>query len=146
MVATRQYYYHITQKDWRYKKKLKPKSYGSNRGDEEPNDRRICVSPTIEGCLLALGCCLGGSRPAYVYRTSSIVIAKKPYNVDDAKITGEMWLIRPTSFELFGRIIIRNLPRSLLCTSVGYKDTFNDQRNFKRELLKNRDWFQKIIL
>jgi len=144
MVATRQYYYHVTQKIWPYKKLLKPKSYGSNRGDDEPTDRRICVAPTIEGCLLALGSCLDCYNRAFVYRTSNKVIAKKPYDVDDAKITGEMWLIRPTSFEQYGEILIGNLPESLLYTSVGDSESFADQRYFKRELLKNRNWFRKF--
>jgi hypothetical protein len=143
MVSIRQYYYHITQKKWAYKKLLKPKSYGSNRGDDEPVDRRICVSPTIEGCLLALGCCLSYA-PAFVYRTSNKVIANKPYDVQDAKITGEMWLIRPASFERYGEIIMENLPNSLLDISVGDYESFADQRHFKRELLKNKNWFRKF--
>jgi len=143
MVATRQYYYHITQKNWPYKKKLKPKSYGSNRSDEEPDDRRICVSSTIEGCLLALGSCLDW-RATFIYRTSSKVVAKKPYNVEDAKITGEMWLVRPSSFELYGEINLENLPESLLNTNVGDKDAFDQQRYFKRILLKNKNWIIKF--
>lgn len=143
MVATKQYYYHITQKNWPPKKLLKPKSYGSNRGDDEPTDCRICVAPTIEGCLLALGCCLDNWRPAFVYRTSNKAIAKKPYDVTDAKITGEMWLIKPTSFEQYGEIIIKNLPGLLLSTTVGGYESLEDQRYFKRQLLKNKNWFIK---
>jgi hypothetical protein len=144
MVTTKQYYYHITQKRWSNKKILKPRSYGANRGHGEPDDLRICVAPTIEGCLLALGSCLEYYKTTYVYRTSNKVIAKKPYEVDDAKITGEMWLIRPTTFDLYGRVILRELPETLLNIQVGDHDAFNDQRYFKRELLKNRDWFIKI--
>jgi hypothetical protein len=142
MVDTKKrYYYHVTQENWGKRIKLSPRTWGDNRADEEPEDSRICVSTSIEGCLVALCGCLAGGGIAYVYRTVSQVKAVKPYNVVDSRITGERWLIRATTFEKYGRVIKKQLPKSMLEISVGDSGMLTDQRKFKRKLVNNKNWF-----
>ena len=140
MATEPRYYYHVTQKRWPNRLQLKPRDWGYHRMDEEPDDARICVSPTIEGCLIALAGCIEGDSIVSVYKTVCKVKAISPVNVIDSKITEEMWLVRPTTFERYGRIAKHHIPRGLLELSVGDSSTLQDQRNFKRKLLKNNSW------
>jgi hypothetical protein len=142
MVYAPRYYYHVTQEEWPNKIKLRPRSFGDNRSDDEPTDSRICVAPTIEGCLVALGLCLSDCSNTYVYRTVRKVLAKKPYNVVDASISGEAWLTKPTTFKLYGEIVHENLPLNFFKLSVGDPDAISlqVQRHFRKALKQRRNW------
>ena len=70
-------------------------------GPNEPTTPRLCVSPTIAGCLAArlwFGCDIK------VYRTTSMRSGVRPRGVWDALITGEHWLIPPVTMELYSVI------------------------------------------
>lgn len=64
--------------------------------------KRICVSPTVNGCLTALHTTFYNRGVWYVYRTNTQAI--EPINVPDAYLTGEQWLINKTGFIYEGRI------------------------------------------
>lgn len=112
------YYYHITQKKWPDKLILYPQIDGEHRSDDEPILTRTCVAPTIEGCLVALGCCLSMCRQIYIYRTQNKVLARNPYKVEDSWITKEKWLIKPITFKKYG-LINDKLPKELYYMGVG---------------------------
>lgn len=133
----RQFYYHITTKAWPDELTLSPRKYGVNRGEDEPNISRICVAPTVEGCLTALGSCLTGSSNIYIYRTVRKVKAIKPNSVVDAKITGEMWLLRPIKFKYIDTIKKNTLPEYLFWMQAGIEETLHEQKNIKRLLKRN---------
>jgi hypothetical protein len=93
------YYYHITSRRWPSRIRLKPKKrnelWWSNRPDEEPDIARVCVSPIISGCFLAVDV---PCSVCYVYKTENKVRAAVPWKVVDMRVTGERWIIRPTYF------------------------------------------------
>ena len=98
-------FYHISKKDLGAKVKLLPLDSNDprtvDRGGSEPDVSRICVAPTIAGCLGAILLC---PKKHYIYRTVKQKLAKNPYGVADAKNTGEKWLIKPTVFIKIGII------------------------------------------
>ncbi len=133
----KKYYYHITTRSWPKNVLLKPRKYGANRADEEPKTARICVAPTIEGCLIALGSCLPLSSDLYIYRTVRKINAIKPIDVIDSEITEEMWLLRPINFKYVGKIKKKTLPEHLYWLDVGRKEALNLQKKYKKILKKN---------
>ena len=114
-----QYLYHITHEHWGNNKLLYPRAKGINRGDYEPYIRRICVCPTIEGCLTALGAALLYGVDIQVYRTMKQEESMLPYEVTDSYITGEKWLVRPTHFSLYGVIKAKELPDKFFLMGAG---------------------------
>lgn len=69
--------------------------------------KRICVSPTIEKCLIALAG--RGDRKLYVYAVENprpINHIKPKKCVGDWKFSKEAWIMKPTEFKRIGRIDI----------------------------------------
>jgi hypothetical protein len=103
----KRYYYHIRQSgSWGEKVTLEPRADGPNRNDLEPDVPRICVAPTIAQCIVALGNIIN-ARPIYVYRTAKKLSTKEvvePWEVPDAMITDEAWIVEPCEF-VFDRVI-----------------------------------------
>ena len=96
---TKQHYYHLSSLYLGGPEViLVPRKEGENRGEGEPEVRRICVAPSPEHCMIALGDLL--DEKVYVYRTKNKVKGTEPYDVPDAVVTQERWLIRPTKFVL----------------------------------------------
>jgi hypothetical protein len=89
--------YHITQELWPDEIALYPRKRGRYRAMAESTIKRICVCPTVEGCLAALGCCLQPDRPASVYKTYAHAIPADE-SVGDATVTGEHWILKPAKF------------------------------------------------
>ncbi len=59
---------------------------------------RICVAPTIRGCLLALQGCYYNTGQWWRYILAEDEQAAEPHRVPDARLTGEMWLLKPARF------------------------------------------------
>lgn len=91
---------------------------GFNRADDEPDTLRICVSPSLEQCIIAV--------PYYyntifsVYRTKTKVKANRPINVFDSKITQEGWLIKPTTFIKMGTLDIDRMVYKIQNTDCNF--------------------------
>lgn len=67
---------------------------------------RICVSPSINGCLTATSRYEEGET-LYIYECySEAIIQPTEKDVIDAPLTGEMWIVEPTIFRRFGTIKI----------------------------------------
>lgn len=106
------FFYHITQSlklisiNGDRRVILKPIGSGdklaANRGFDEPSIRRICVAPSVSGCMTALDELLDNSKCIFVYRTAKKVVGIYPWKVYDSEITCEKWLTRQTRFELVG--------------------------------------------
>ncbi len=75
---------------------------GFNRGGDEPEGNRICVTPSIEQCLTAIPYTLNAR--CNIYRTKHQVMAIQPEKVFDAKVTQEGWLQKPTTFIKIGKL------------------------------------------
>jgi hypothetical protein len=69
---------------------------------DEPQIPRICVAPTIGQCCAAAPICK--NREYSIYRTQKPQIGRSVYKVEDANITKERWLLKPTCFILIGKI------------------------------------------
>lgn len=139
-MAAKNFYYHVTTNDcWDHSVWLKPRI--TNRADcDEPTVPRICVCPTVAGCFIAACYTEGYKR---VYRTRRKVWAVEPYNVYDAKITGEMWLLEPTEFVQvhdFSEDEIKNFPKSFDCFSNN-RGMILSQSAAKKRLMKH---FQNV--
>jgi hypothetical protein len=140
----KEYYYHISVENWRKEKRLTPRIFGINRSDNEPDIARICVSPTIEGCLVALGACLSYEPNIYVYRTKNKVLGKRSYQVVDSHITGERWITRPVKFIKYGKIDISKLPESLFKLHTGnISDTYQQRKMFDILIRLNKKYLKR---
>lgn len=96
----KKYYYHLTdqqlEEDDNGNVFLLPMN-GINRADDEPSGNRICVSTTPEGCFVAIPVWSGYDH--FLYRTVNKITAKIPYDVGDAKVTGERWILGKRKFK-----------------------------------------------
>jgi len=152
-----QYYFHITANhSWEDEKLLTPRSFGENRDMQyEPKDARICVCPSIVGCIVALSCTLPMEANRCVFRTKYKVEAIKPYNVLDAYITGEHWIVEPTTFIRYGNVNLNKLPVikengfdrpiQFICGGSGDKGDEDFQRRYMKIFRDSYDeWFSKV--
>lgn len=136
------YYYHISTQLSAKDKILKPKWPGANHGDNEPYLKRICVCPTIAGCLSAVAPCLDRNK-VKIFRTINKVNGYYPfcpnsyknpfrtrYPVADAAVTGEKWILTPVKFKYIGYMVVDELPDEILYGNVGWDDpdVLKDQR------------------
>ena len=93
---------------------------------EDASIPRICVSPSIEGCIIAtfshtdvkyrLNDLLYVYTPikpfdAYEHKTNKELVKEKL--VFDANITGEAWILEPCKMRLFGIIRIKKVPNMI---------------------------------
>jgi hypothetical protein len=126
------YYYHISSKIKPEDCCLTPKFPGVNYAPLEPWLKKICVCPTITGCLSAVAPCTPlRVKKIKVFKTKYKIKGYDPfcendcnyfktkYPVADAHITGEKWLLKETKFKYIGYINIDELPKELLYSDVG---------------------------
>ena len=131
----RTHYYHVTQAaDWGKEIRLKPRNFGRNRAPEEPQTARICVGPSVAHCLTALGSSLYISTPIHIYRTKYRVTAVKPNHVEDARITKEMWLLRPIRFVHVGTLDAERVDALNLGFDTGAKEYARSQTHHLQRL------------
>jgi hypothetical protein len=91
----------VTQENMGKQVKLFPR-LPENGTSMEGGAARICVSPSILGCLSAIGGQVYLQKKTYVYCTEvSNHDLIQPATVYDADFTGELWLIEPTDFFLY---------------------------------------------
>lgn len=124
--------YHISKNDLGIVPVLIPRIPESAPDNEDCCTKRICCCPTVPGCLRALempNTFMGTVQdedlnkhyhpvPLWLYEVT--VPVEKVYvpsliQVEDAWMTGEMWLLEPTKFHLTSKIYIRrhmNIPNS----------------------------------
>ena len=105
------YWYHISTTLKDKKELLKPRENdeGFNRSENEPNTKRICVSPTLEQCLTAVP--YGKHDKISIYRTEKKTLAKKSRCVFDAKLTQEAWITSRMMFVRVGILQMEDIKR-----------------------------------
>lgn len=134
------HFYHITMGNWGNRVRLIPRSYSCYRASDEPDISRICVCPTIEGCINAVWPCYAGPyHKVSIYRTLRKVHSFKPKSVTDASITGERWLLKPTVFCLVGIIKGEDIyDKTLIGYTAGGEGTDLIKQANALRVLKNR--------
>jgi hypothetical protein len=90
-----EYYYHITDQVWPDKVLLSPRRVGKNRSPWESNQPRICVCGTPWHCLVSIP---HTNSKLFVFRTLEKINPINPEGILDAHVTGEKWIIEPTTF------------------------------------------------
>ena len=107
--------YHLTQEY--YGDYWKPDLVKMHASEYEyVNHARICMSPTIEQCLIALNYTKGnGEIPYYVYSQdipgSKLILndyLNKKHWIFDSHITHETWLVKPVTLLFLGKILVDN--------------------------------------
>lgn len=98
------YWYHLSKRLTDKEICLIPKDDSTNRSFEEPPGKRICVSPTIEQCIVALP--YWHHDTYHIYRTKKKTLSKRPpkKSIFDFDITHEGWIDVPTLFVKIGAI------------------------------------------
>lgn len=137
-----QYYYHLTTKKWGKEKWLRPQVEGRKRDILEPKVARICVCPTVRGCLSAVSFY---KQIVYIHRTKRRVKATYPYGVVDSYITGEKWIVRPTIFVRVGflsLLVINKL--DFYDPGFGDPNRLEDQREYAEFVSKALSKFKKV--
>lgn len=138
------YFYHISDELSPKDHILTPRRDGCNRDPEEPDTPRICVCPTMAGCICAVGPSLSIRKRIRVFRTKNQVVSYAPFGkhesggnkaVIDAHITKEKWLIRKTSFKFIGYINLMDF-RYLLNFVAGDPKEFTRQQRAMKEFSK----------
>lgn len=132
------YYYHISQEKFG-NLTLVPRNYGRHRAPGEPDIARICVSTSLSGCIVAMPLY---RQTTYAYKTVHKEVAMKPYQICDMEVTGEMWLVNKTEFELiyiFTGEIVHQIyaiePSMVGCTE--YIEVQMDAKERIKKLLKS---------
>lgn len=137
--SEKRYWYHLSSTLSKKKELLRPRDNdeGFNRSDNEPNTKRICVSPTLEQCLTAVP--YSKTDKYFIYRTSRKVIAKKSREVFDSEITQEGWLTISTSFIRIGTLNIEDVNKQQV--KVKYATASDGNLELSKELYK---WWVRI--
>ena len=140
-VAKPAFYYHISERRLGQRKRITLYPVGSDvakgRGPTEPDNARICVSPTIAHCFTAI------SQNSYfqkmhIYRTYRKVIARYPYEVPDSRVTREKWLVHPTRFILVHVLNMKELrdkwPKPVSDAGNGDSWILRAQKEYRHEV------------
>jgi hypothetical protein len=108
---TPRYWYHISTTLTAKRVYLAPRDNrrSMNRSSCEPNDKRICVAPTVAHCLAAVPYAPG--EKYIIYRTFRKCRATQPNGIYDAHITDEGWIQYPTMFERIGVLSLPDLAK-----------------------------------
>ena len=103
------YWYHLSTLLTRKHYILHPRNNdeGFNRAEDEPDIPLICVSPSIEQCLVALP--YDKYDTYYIYRTKDKVIANFPREIFDSSVTQEGWITVSTPFNRIGVLKFKNI-------------------------------------
>lgn len=143
--------FHISTKSDLDEKEMKPQipSYITDGGEIDPDypenttTERICVSPSIEGCLVATistekllnihGQTFYVYTPekpftSYKHKTNKDIIKDK--DVFDANLTGESWILEPCKMKLYGTIKVDQVPKTHRKSTVN-KDIKMWRHDFK---------------
>jgi hypothetical protein len=111
-------------------KTLYPRVPINRMDNEDESTERICVSQSIDGCLVATYYEVGDI--VYVHTCEPNKVVTPTYKqVEDAPFTGEQWILEPVEMKLFIRLkITKRINRKLGGTNLpmdtyGY-DIYND--------------------
>lgn len=134
------YWYHVSTTLENKLEHLIPRDFeaGFNRTPSEPLGSRICVSPTIEQCIVAIPYHLGDTIA--IYRTVNKVSAKAPEGVFDKNVTDEGWLEESTDFVKIGMLDFQLVETKLKIKNVIPPSASGDEPAYCGKVLK---WWKK---
>jgi hypothetical protein len=112
--------YHLTPKFLGAKCFLKPKSHGDNNPD------RICTTPSVAQCLLAIPMDSLNGTPLKVYKCNTTEYISAGHAEFDTSITKEKWILTPQKFKLVATL---NSEISLFIRSFVYADNSGIEDN-----------------
>jgi hypothetical protein len=98
-------YYHVSTRDYQEEQSVWSPWVPLDSGINELEIPRICVSPTISQCLLAINYKAFYYDRLIIYKTNAKVYY--PVGVNDQKITEEMWILSPIKFIYCGEISMK---------------------------------------
>jgi hypothetical protein len=98
-----QVYYHLTPDDYGPVVEFYPRRPIS-AGDDEPDDARICVSPSLAGCMVAGAFSVTNNLVLYAYATKAEAHLVDVSDVFDADVTEEHWILDPAVFVKVGEL------------------------------------------
>lgn len=104
--------YHITCDEWPEETILQPRTPERGVGCGEPDTPRICVCPSLVGCILACGPDFAWFAK-YIYQAVEPFSVAQPCDVFDSEITQELWITTPTKFVRVSHLNLRKLPNFL---------------------------------
>jgi hypothetical protein len=109
--SQKKYWYHLSCTLKRKYETLIPRTNdeGFNRADHEPNQARICVSPSLEQCLVAIPYDTDGKYSLYKTINKSVAFLPSESEVFDANVSEEGWLLYPTKFIRVGYLNLSNI-------------------------------------
>jgi len=99
-------WYHISTTDFGPEVKFLPREPTSSC-QGEPDTPRICVSPSLAGCLVAG--VVGFSFPNTIYVYTTHAPAVPATGVFDAEVTEEHWILQPAIFKKVGQLDVQNI-------------------------------------
>ena len=140
LYSKKRHWYHVSTTLENETEHLVPRDFenGFNRTPAEPLGKRICVSPTIEQCIVAIPYHLG--EVIAIYRTKNKVLAKKPIGVFDINITNEGWLEEPTPFIKVGMLDFQLIEDKLKVENVIPQSASGSEPRYCGKVLK---WWKK---
>ena len=140
LFSQKRYWYHVSTTLRKRQVLLTPwdEGDGFNRGQDEPQGKRICVAPTIEQCITAIPYYL--SANCSIYRTKDEVKASPPVGVWDAHITEEGWLTTPTEFILIGKLNFELVEKKLNIDNVIEEAASDGNEKNSRKVLR---WWRR---
>ena len=141
--SRKRYWYHLSSTLKNKYETLIPRknNEGFNRNDTEPDTPRICVSPSLECCLVAIPYSEVTIYSLYKTRTMINVYRPSADDIFDANVTKEGWLLEPSDFVRTGYIILEDI-----LTPTGRRKNIRDQvatdgsEDLSRELYR---WWKK---
>jgi len=99
----RDIYYHLTPDDYGPVVEFYPRKPRS-ACTGEPEDARICVSPSLAGCVVAGSFSLTSNAVLHVYATRAKAEPVDIKDVFDADVTEEHWIMDPAVFVKVGEL------------------------------------------
>ena len=80
--------------------------------NEDQSTPRVCVSPTVSQCLLAIdginslehSAIINQHSHWYIYQTDHPPVKVKPHQVPDVELTNEHWITETAQFKLIGEV------------------------------------------
>lgn len=80
--------------------------------NEDQSTPRVCVSPTVTQCLLAIdginslehSAIINQHSHWYIYQTDHPPVKVKPHQVPDVELTNEHWITETAQFKLIGEV------------------------------------------
>jgi hypothetical protein len=129
-------YYHLSEKDYGKTVEFAPRDPGVSGESDIP---RICVAPTVEGALVALGGYLDENSVISIYElTGDPRMVPADVSVLDRKVTEEMWVLDTSVFEKVGNVPMEDIPddlwRRLRSLNIGTFEDVHKQGEIKEEL------------